>query len=146
MTESQKLSPDPKHQDILDQIIHAFDNGDAAAAAALYEVDAVYHQYPDVFHGREAVQGAVAAWLTAFPDVKWELQNLMSSGDTFIAEALFKGTQTGPMKTDTGEIPPTGKAVEVPCCFIGRVSSNGLIAEDRTYLNAATMMEQLGLG
>ncbi len=34
----------------------------------------------------------------------------------------------------------------MPCCFIGRVSSNGLIAEGRTYFNAAIMMEQLGLG
>ena len=146
MTNEQKMSPDPLHQDILNRIVTAFEAGDADAAAALYETDAVYHQYPDVFHGRDAVRGAVASWLTAFPDVRWELQNLMSSGDTFIAEALFKGTHTGPMKTDQGEIPATGKAVELPCCFIGRVSSNGLIAEDRTYLNAATMMDQLGLG
>ena len=145
MIEEQKMSPDPTHEDLLNQIVGAFENCDADAVAALYETDAVYHQYPEVFHGRDAVRDAMAAWFTAFPDVSWELQNLMSSGDTFIAEALFKGTHTGPMKTDQGEITATGKAVEMPCCFIGRVSPNGLIAEDRTYFNAATMMEQLGL-
>jgi steroid delta-isomerase-like uncharacterized protein len=139
------MPADPRHEEILKKVITSFDACDADAVAALYETDAVYHQYPEVFHGRDAVRGAVAAWLTAFPDVRWELQNLMSSGDTFIAEAIFKGTHTGPMKTDQGEIPATGKSVEMPCCFIGCVSSNGLIAEDRTYLNAAIMMEQLGL-
>jgi hypothetical protein len=69
----------------------------------------------------------------------------MSSGDTFVAEGLFKGRHDGPLEMGGSEIPATGKSVEVPCCFIGRVSPNGLIAEDRTYLNAAIMMEQLGL-
>jgi predicted ester cyclase len=87
-------------------------------------------------HGREAVKESVEDWFTAFPDAHWELTNLMSSEDTFIAEGVFKGTHTGPMRTPEGEIPPTGKPVEMPCCFIGRVSENGLIAEDRTYLNA----------
>jgi steroid delta-isomerase-like uncharacterized protein len=145
MTNESKMSPDPVHEVILRRIMRAFKNCDADAAAAVYEQDAVYHQFPEVFHGREAVREAVAAWFTAFPDVDWELRNLMSSGDTFIAEAIFRGTHTGPMKSDKGEIPPTGRSVEMPCCFIGRVSSNGLITEDRTYFNAATMMEQLGL-
>ena len=139
------MSTDPMHEDLLNRILRTFETCDADATAALYETDAVYYQYPEVFHGRDAVRDSMAAWFTAFPDVRWELQNLMSSGDTFIAEGIFKGTHTGPMKTDQGEIPATGKAVELPCCFIGRVSSNGLVAEDRTYLNAAMMMEQLGL-
>jgi hypothetical protein len=36
-------------------------------------------------------------------------------------------------------------SVGTPGCFVGRVSANGLIAEDRTYVNGTIMMEQLGL-
>lgn len=136
---------DPAHKEIMDRIVTAFDACDAEGAASLYEPDAVYYMYPDVMHGREAVKESLQSWFTAFPDNRWELQNFMSSGDTFIAEGIFKGTHTGPMHTPEGEVPPTGKTVEMPCCFIGKVSENGLIAEDRTYVNAAMMMEQLGL-
>ena len=139
------MSADPAHEDLLNRILRTFEACDADATAALYEADAVYYQYPEVFHGREAVRDSMAAWFTAFPDIRWELKSLMSSEDTFIAEGIFKATHTGPMKTGESEVPPTGKAVEMPCCFIGRVSANGLIAEDRTYVNAAIMMEQLGL-
>jgi predicted ester cyclase len=139
------MPADPAHEDLLNRILKAFDSGDAEGAAAQYEPDAAYYLYPDVMHGREAVRASVQSWLTAFPDTKWHVKNLMSSGDTFIAEGLFRGTHTGPLGTPEGEIPPTGKSVELPCCFIGQVSENGLIAEDRTYLNAAIMMEQLGL-
>jgi len=139
------MSADPAHEDLLNRILKAFETCDAEGAAALYEPDAAYYLYPDVMHGREAIKESMQGWFTAFPDTQWELQNLMSSGDTFIAEGLFKGTQTGPLHTPEGEIPPTGKTVEMPCCFIGRVSENGLVSEDRTYINAAMMMEQLGL-
>jgi len=140
------MSADPAHEDLINRILRTFETGDADAAAALYEADAVMYQYPDVANGREAIRDSLAAWFTSFPDTQWKLKSLMSSGDTFIAEGIFKGTHTGPMQTAEGEIPPTGRAVEMPCCFIGRVSANGLIAEDRTYFNAAIMMEQLGLG
>ena len=139
------MSADPAHQDLLDRILSAFESCDADTAASCYEPDAVYYLYPDVMHGREAIKESLQGWFNAFPDTQWNLQNLMSSGDTFIAEGIFKGTQTGPFHTAEGEIPPTGKSVEMPVCFIGRVSENGLVSEDRTYVNAAMMMEQLGL-
>lgn len=139
------MAVDPAHEDLLNRILRTFESGNADETAACYEPDAIYHMYPEVMEGREAIRDSMAAWFTAFPDITWELVSLMSSGDTFIAEGIFRGTHKGPMVTDQGEIPATGRSVEVPCCFIGRVSENGMLAEDRTYFNAATMMEQLGL-
>jgi predicted ester cyclase len=139
------MAIDPAHEALLNRVLESFESGDGHKTAALYEPDAVYHLYPESIEGREAIAESMASWYEAFPNITWELVNLMSSGDTFIAEGIFRGTHNGPMQTDQGEIPPTGKSVEVPCCFIGRVSENGMIAEDRTYFNAAIMMEQLGL-
>ena len=139
------MAIDPAHEDLLTRILKTWETCDAEATAAFYEEDASYHIYPEVLEGRAAVRDSMAAWFTAFPDAQWELKKLMSSGDTFIAEGIFKGTHNGPMKTAEGAIPPTGKAVALPCCFIGRVSENGLVAEDHTYFNAVTLMEQLGL-
>ena len=139
------MPTDPTHEDLLNQILKTFETRDADATAALYEPDAVYHMYPETYHGRDAIRDSMAAWFKAFPDTSWDLKSLVSSGDTFIAEGIFKGTHDGPLAMGESEVPATGKSVAVPCCFIGRVSPNGLIAEDRTYLNAAIMMEQLGL-
>ena len=135
----------PAHEDILNRILTAFDSGDAEGAAACYEPDAIYHLYPEVIHGREGVKASMESWFRAFPDTRWEVKSLMSSGDTFIAEGIFRGTHTGPMDMGDGELPATGNSVELPMCFIGKVSANGMIAEDRTYLNAAMLMEQLGV-
>lgn len=139
------MPTDPAHEALLNRIIGNFETRDADAVAALYEPDATLFQYPEVFQGREAIRESMADWFTAFPDTRFEIRHLSSSGDTFIAEGTFKGTHNGPMKTEGGEIPATGKAVDMPVCFVGRVSANGLLAEDRTYVNAAIMMEQLGL-
>ena len=136
---------DPAHEALLHKILANFDSCDAEGTANLYEEDADYYLYPDVIRGRAAIKESMEDWFRAFPDTKWELQNLMSSGDTFVAEGIFKGTHSGPLRTPEGEIPATGRSVEMPCCFIGRVSNKGLIAEDRTYINQAMMMEQLGL-
>ena len=46
----------PAHEDLLNRILKAFDTGDADAAAACYEPDAIYHLYPEVIHGREGVK------------------------------------------------------------------------------------------
>ena len=138
------MPADPVHEALLNRVLKTFADCDADATAALYEQDAVYHMYPEVFEGRDAIRESMAAWFAAFPDTQWELNNLMSAGDTFIAEGTFRGTHKGPLKNAEGEIPATGKRVEVPCCFIGKVSANGLIAEDRTYFNAALLMQQLG--
>jgi len=56
-----------------------------------------------------------------------------------------RGTNTGPMMSPEGEIPPTGKKVEFKAVWIGRISPEGLIEEDRTYYDTADFMRQLGL-
>ena len=60
-------------------------------------------------------------------------------------EMLARGTNTGPMMTPEGEIPPTGKKVEFKAVWIGRISQEGLIEEDRSYYDTADFMKQLGL-
>ena len=49
------------------------------------------------------------SWFRAFPDTRWELKSLMSSGDTFVAEGIFRGTHNGPMDMGDAELPATGK-------------------------------------
>jgi len=133
-------------QQLADKIRHCFRNKDAAAFAALYTEDAVLHQGSEVYRGREAIQESYAASFRAFPDGEPEFWNIMSCGKYFIYEGIFRGTNTGPLASSEGDIPPTGRKVEFPFAFIAQMSPKGLIEEDRTYLDSALQMEQLGLG
>jgi predicted ester cyclase len=69
----------------------------------------------------------------------------MSSGEHFLGEGIFGGTHTGPLETPQGDIPATGRKVKVKFAFILDVTPEGLIAEDRSYFDSASMMSQLGL-
>jgi predicted ester cyclase len=59
----------------------------------------------------------------AFPDYRWELQDLMVEGDTIAARLIGQGTHTGPF----GGIAPTGRLVRTQELVIYRVA-DGKIA------------------
>jgi predicted ester cyclase len=65
------------------------------------------------YRGREGARKNAEGWLTAFPDVKIELLNVVASGDWAVAEAVGRGTHSGPLKTPGGDVPPTGRQMEL---------------------------------
>jgi len=133
-------------QQLAEKLRKAFRSSDPAALAALYTEDAVLHEGSEVFQGREAIKESYAASLRAFPDMEPEFWNIMSCGEYFIYEGTSRGTHTGPLATPEGDIPPTGRKIEIRFAFIAKMNSEGLVQEDRTYFDSALMMQQLGLG
>jgi len=59
-------------------------------------------------------------------------------------EFIGRGTQTGPLATPGGAIPPTGRRVEIQFAQI-LTFRDGKIARARLYFDAAGMLQQLGL-
>ena len=60
--------------------------------------------------------------------------------------ALFDGVPVGLFRTTPeGEIAPTGRKIEFRLAFFAKMNAEGLIQEDRTYYDTASMMGQLGL-
>jgi steroid delta-isomerase-like uncharacterized protein len=96
------------------------------------------------YSGPEGARRNAEGWLTAFPDVKVELLNIVSSGDWAVAEAVGRGTHSGPMQTPMGEVAPTGRPMELHFCSIIKVQ-DGKIVEERDYYDAMTIVNQLGL-
>lgn len=122
---------------------------DARAAVQVYaeDVTAIDFTMPAAsMKGLQAKEAYLATFLRAFPDFSVETRNLFGSGDWFSAEITTRGTHTGPLQLGPGNtIPPTGRRIELPVCWVGRVNADGLCAEERIYYNAASLMEQLGL-
>jgi len=61
-----------------------------------------------------------------------------------VGEFTGRGTHTGVLKGPTGEIPASGRRVEMSFVEFYRLH-NGKISEGRIYFDAATMMAQLGI-
>jgi uncharacterized protein (TIGR02246 family) len=130
---------------VADKIVKAYESFDATAMANCYAEDAIVAEPGGVIRGRKAIQEHLEGWLRTFPDVKMEFLTILPSGNHIAFEMLMRGTNTGAMISPEGEIPPTGKKVELKAVMILRISPEGLIEEDRTYYDTADFMKQLGL-
>lgn len=82
-------------------------------------------------------------WATAFPDSKATFENAHVSGNTVILELTWHGNHTGTLQTAAGEVPATGKPIELRACQIIDVV-DGKAQQIRQYFDIATLMKQIG--
>ena len=59
-------------------------------------------------------------------------------------EFTGRGTHTGPLQTPTGELPPTGRRIEVAFAQVLQFEQ-GKISYARLYFDALGMLQQLGV-
>jgi steroid delta-isomerase-like uncharacterized protein len=88
----------------------------------------------------EAVKQHVAEWLQGFPDLRFEVEQLLADEGTVMSRAVMHGTHKG---TWHG-IAPTGKRVSIRMIVVHRIVA-GRIAEDWVLVEALGFFQQLGL-
>lgn len=76
----------------------------------------------------------------AFPDMKYDIQEVIAEGDKVAVVDTFSGT----MKGEMSGMQPTGKRMSVPEVDV-YIVKNGKLAESRSALDTGYMMEQLGV-
>jgi predicted ester cyclase len=133
--------------DIASGLIAAFNGHDAERLASLYTDDqvTVLPGAPEPVRGRKNKEEMVAGYFGAFPDLTLEIPLVLVSGTHIVCAGHMAGTNTGPLVSPEGEIPPTGRRVNIRMAFILRVTATGLIEEDQTYFDEADFLKQLGL-
>ena len=82
-------------------------------------------------------------WAAAIPDSNATFHGASSSGNTVVLELTWRGTQTGTLQTATGQIPATGKKIELRACQVIEIA-NDKVQVIRHYFDMMTMMQQLG--
>ncbi|MGI8714732.1 MAG: ester cyclase [Solirubrobacteraceae bacterium] len=116
--------------------------GDIDQAIGLLAGDFVDHEeLPGIPPDREGVRQLFTRFQTAFPDMRWEAQDVLTDGDKLTARSRFSGTNEG----DFMGIPATGKRVAIPLIDILRFGDDGLIHEHWGVLDMLGMMQQLGV-
>ena len=95
--------------------------------------------------GGDQISTYMQTFFTAFPDLRIEVESMLEVDDAVATEVRFIGTHTGPLAGPGGELPATGKPVDLPGADFIRVS-NGKVSSWHVYYDAGTFMSQLGLG
>ena len=83
-------------------------------------------------------------WADGFPDGRVKIDNVIASGDHVVLQFTGTGTQTGPLRSPTGEIPPTGRSITLNLCDIHEIR-DGTIRRVQSYFDSASMLMQLGV-
>jgi predicted ester cyclase len=78
--------------------------------------------------------------LTAFPDIRWTLEEQIAEGEKVVSRFTMTGTHRG----DFLGIHPTGKSVKVWGVVID-VVRDGNFAESRIIMDTLGLMQQLGM-
>jgi steroid delta-isomerase-like uncharacterized protein len=131
---------------IIRKLFDAFNTKDYDAIEAMVtdDFELIVCATGEKFTGPEGARQNAEGWLIPFADAHVELLNVVASGDWAVAEAVGRGTHSAPMQTPMGEVPATGKHLELHFCSLIKVQ-DGKITEGRDYYDVMTVMNQLGL-
>jgi len=89
---------------------------------------------------REEEAGFVKSAWAGFPDLHWDIEEMVSSGDRVIVRYVERGTHKGEYQG----LHPTGNRIEASGIWMARIS-NGKIAEVREDFDVLGWMQQLGM-
>ena len=90
--------------------------------------------------GPAAIKTHVAEWLSAFPNLRFSIEQIFAAGDRVFCQLAMDGTQTGQWLGIT----PTGKRVTIRMITIHRIQS-GRIVEDWVLVDSLGLFQQLGV-
>lgn len=95
-------------------------------------------------NGVDEVVSTWKGWATAIPDSRATFRSALESGNTAVLELTWNGTHNGPLQTPSGEIPATGKKIEIRACQVVEVGDNN-VKSIRQYFDMGTLLDQIGV-
>jgi steroid delta-isomerase-like uncharacterized protein len=128
---------------IVKAVYEAFNRRDFDRLASYAAPEATATSMP--FDAKGGFRDDFEAWGNAFPDAQIEVKHLVAQGDHVVAEIVGRGTHTATLGGPGGDIPATGRRVELPLAEMYRFRE-GKIVEFRYYFDAFSFFQQLGIG
>jgi predicted ester cyclase len=134
------MTPDPgKLRDLAQRYTTAWCSQDAASVAAFYSQNgslSINGGAPAM--GRSAITEVAQGFMTAFPDLRVFMDDLVVKGDGAVYHWTLIGTNTG--------LGGTGQRVRISGFEVWRVGVDGLIAESRGNFDSGAYQRQLECG
>ena len=121
-------------------IEEAINKGDVEAAGAYVAEDVVEQvPFPGQGPGLAGLKEVLRQLLTAFPDMRWSVEEQIAEDDKVLTRFTWTGTHGAPFFG----VPATQRPVTVWGMVIDRVE-HGKIKETRILMDALGLMRQLG--
>jgi steroid delta-isomerase-like uncharacterized protein len=116
--------------------------GDVDGFGELMADDFVEHEEtPGLAPTKDGVKEFFRMYIAAFPDLRFDPEDVLASGDKSVGRVRITGTHRGEFMG----MPPTGKSIDVQAIDIVRFGEDGLAREHWGVFDAMTMMQQLGV-
>jgi steroid delta-isomerase-like uncharacterized protein len=115
-------------------------------ADQIFSEDCVTHQLRSgilaepALRGPQAMKEHVSGWLMSFPDLRFNIEQMIAEQDRVVSQLVMEGTHQGPWMG----ISPTRKRVQIRMITIHRIT-NGKIAEDWVLVESLGFFQQLGV-
>ena len=87
------------------------------------------------------IEAWLQGWVEAIPDGQISEPTYLEGPDHSVATYHARGRNDGPF----GNIPATGRTIDVPFCEVAHFASDGRVLKVEFYYDMATMLGQLGL-
>src|ERR1700731_1851211 len=95
---------------------------------------------PGQQQGCEGLKQMIGAFRTAFPDIRWVIEEMIGEGEKVFSRFTWHGTHRG----EFFGVPATGKQIRVKGMVVDRVVV-GKMVESRILMDGLSMMRQLGV-
>ena len=140
---SNPMSEEDKNKQIVQTYFdEVWNNGNVDVLDELLSTEYINHtpSTPNPPKGATGLKPIVRAIRKGFPDLHYEIQEIMATNDRVVARVVMTGTQSDTLFG----IPPTGKRIEVNQINIEKIES-GRIVEHWRVTDELSMMQQLGV-
>ena len=123
----------------------------AVAAINAHDLDAYVQHFdesyigetetmPGPLNGQEGARQLFQTLLTAFPDIRLDVEQFIVSGENVVMRGLLTGTHQGSF----AGMDATGKRVSWRSCIVTEMK-NGKVVRTRTYADNVSLLRQLGV-
>jgi steroid delta-isomerase-like uncharacterized protein len=117
-----------------------FHKGNLTVVDEIISPEYVYHGPLGEYKGPDGFKKMVTEFRAAFPDVHYDIEEMIGEGDKLVVYYTMTATHKG---TFMG-IPPTGKKVTLPCVYI-YTFKNGKQVQALPFLDTLMLFQQLGV-
>ncbi|SHH76942.1 conserved hypothetical protein, steroid delta-isomerase-related [Chryseolinea serpens] len=140
---SNAMSEKDKNKQIVQTYFdEVWNKGNVDALDELLSTEYINHtpSTPNPPKGAVGLKPIVRAIRKGFPDLHYEIKEIIATNDRVVARVVMTGTQSDTLFG----IPPTGKRIEVNQINIEKIE-NGRIVEHWRVTDELAMMQQLGV-
>jgi steroid delta-isomerase-like uncharacterized protein len=121
-----------------------FNQGDLDFVDETHDPEGVDHQEPLGTEFGRHLKEVIAVMRTAFPDLHFEVHEIVAEGDVVATRSTMTGTHEGRFALGPlGDVPPTGRRVEVPHMHFFRYR-DGRVVDMWHVWDTLKLMRQLG--